>query len=135
MILHIVTLITLSMQRDAAVIREAQKINFPINFALSVSHVENWRGIPDAVSDKGAIGIMQVMPIWNGTFIKDCGTLDDLTDVDYNACIGVHILRFYGYRCHHQTKCILEKYSHTENLPEQAKSYEDSFNEYMRRLS
>lgn len=52
----------LSIERDSLVAEAAREFLVPIEVAVAVSHVENWRGDSTAVSSAGAIGLMQVMP-------------------------------------------------------------------------
>lgn len=54
---------------------------------------------PSAISDAGAVGIMQIMPqYWVGTvpFIKE---RDDLFDPELNIRAGAFIIRYYMDRC------------------------------------
>lgn len=60
-------------------------------FVLSILLTES-EGKPRATSPVGARGLMQVMPLWVGTWRK-CGR--DLYDIEANLCNGTSILAFY----------------------------------------
>src|ERR1051325_2713720 len=53
---------TLSEQRDSIIAQEARRAGAPVALSIAVSHVENWTGDSTAVSPRGAVGIMQVLP-------------------------------------------------------------------------
>lgn len=96
-------------RRVAAVRAYADSLGVDPELALAVSFVENWRGLPDATSNRGAVGIMQVRHVvWLGRF-PECGV--DLTDVTTNACYGVNVLRHYLISCHNNVPCALRKYA------------------------
>jgi soluble lytic murein transglycosylase-like protein len=57
---------------------------------VGIIGVENSTLEDRARSDKGATGVMQVMPRWKRD-IRDCG--QDLHDVNVNVCFGTRILR------------------------------------------
>ena len=57
---------------------------------VGIIGVENAALAPRARSRVGAMGVMQVMPLWK-RYIRDCG--DDLRNVDVNVCFGTRILR------------------------------------------
>lgn len=97
-----------SQKRDVLVIKYAHKYGVDTALALDVSHAENWTGNPKAVSPMGAIGLMQVMPFWAGTF-PECGT--DLYDGPTNVCYGIQILRSYLIQCGRNTYCATNKYN------------------------
>ena len=104
--------LVMSLQRDAVVREEAIRANVSVPMTYAISHVENTRGIPDAVSIAGALGVMQVMPSWQGTFQRECGIYGHLRQLRYNACIGVRVYRHYWWQCHHDETCTLNLYSH-----------------------
>jgi hypothetical protein len=60
-------------------------------FVLSVVLIESG-GKPRATSFVGARGLMQVMPLWAGTW-RACGR--DLYDIEANLCNGTSILAWY----------------------------------------
>jgi hypothetical protein len=60
-------------------------------FVLSVVLIESG-GKPRATSFVGARGLMQVMPLWAGTW-RNCGR--DLYDIEANLCNGTSILAWY----------------------------------------
>lgn len=89
----------------------------------AVSHVENWRGIPTAVSSAGAIGVMQVMPFWmNSGHVRYCGE-GTLYETMFNACMGVRILRDYQYQCYGGVSCALRRYNGSYHLPKSGDLY------------
>ena len=96
-------------KRDSAVVLQAQRWGVPVDLALAVSRVENYSGDSTAVSSAGAVGIMQVMPMWGpggrydltGRCIERAGPpwswpLRDqrnLTNMNLNACLAMQVLR------------------------------------------
>lgn len=87
--------LSVSEQRDSIVAQEARKVGIPTPVAIAVSHIENFSGDSLAVSNKGAVGLMQVMPlIWSHKFEEDCGC-GSLFPRRRNACLGVHVLKLY----------------------------------------
>lgn len=100
--------LTPSEVRDTLVIHFAHKYGVDTALGLDVSHAENWTGDPKAVSPAGAIGLMQVMPFWKGTF-PECGT--DLFDGPTNVCYGMLILRNYLIECERNTFCATNRYN------------------------
>ena len=97
-----------SETRDRLVIQYATRYGVDTALALDVSHAENWTGNRKAKSPAGAIGLMQVMPLWLGTF-PECGT--DLYDGPTNTCYGIQILRQYLIECGRNTFCATNKYN------------------------
>lgn len=86
--------LTPSQQRDSIVAKEARRAGTPVALAIAVSHTENWTGDSAAVSSAGAIGIMQVMPLWQHSFEADCGCAS-LFNRRANACRGTRVLKLY----------------------------------------
>jgi len=86
---------SLSEQRDTIVASEARRAGVSVDLALAVSHVENWTGDSMAVSPRGAVGLMQVLPkYWQHEFETECGC-GSLFQRRLNACKGVRVLAFY----------------------------------------
>jgi len=87
--------ISLSDQRDTLVAQEARRAGVPVALSIAVSHVENWTGDSVAVSPRGAVGLMQVVPkYWQHEFEEECGC-GSLFQRRLNACKGVRVLAFY----------------------------------------
>jgi soluble lytic murein transglycosylase-like protein len=86
---------TLSEQRDTIVAQEARRAGAPVALSIAVSHVENWTGDSMAISTRGAVGLMQVLPkYWQHEFEEECGC-GSLFQRRLNACKGVRVLAFY----------------------------------------
>lgn len=117
----------MAVSRDAAVTQAAHKAGISVDMALAVAHVEDFSGNPYAVSKAGAIGIMQVMPGWIGTYRKACGAVpsDSLYNIHYNACLGTHIIRHYLTKCHKVVYCALAGYNGATHFKISAKHYND----------
>ncbi|HEX7336713.1 MAG TPA: transglycosylase SLT domain-containing protein, partial [Gemmatimonadales bacterium] len=75
-----------------AVIKESRQLQIPPSLLAGVLITENARLEPETVSNKGAIGLMQVMRFHAGVF--DCDS-DDLRQVEANVCHGARV--FAGY--------------------------------------
>jgi soluble lytic murein transglycosylase-like protein len=75
-----------------AVIKESRQLQIPPSLLAGVLITENARLEPETVSNKGAIGLMQVMGFHAGVF--DCDS-DDLLQVEANVCHGARV--FAGY--------------------------------------
>jgi hypothetical protein len=75
-----------------AIVKEARQLQIPPSLLAGVLITENSRLEPEAVSNKGAIGLMQVMRFHAGVF--DCDS-DDLLQVEANICHGSRV--FAGY--------------------------------------
>ena len=75
-----------------AVIKESRQLQIPPSLLAGVLITENARLEPETVSNKGAIGLMQVMRFHAGVF--DCDS-DDLLQVEANVCHGARV--FAGY--------------------------------------
>jgi soluble lytic murein transglycosylase-like protein len=75
-----------------AIVKEARQLQIPPSLLAGVLITENSRLEPETVSNKGAIGLMQVMRFHAGVF--DCDS-DDLLQVEANICHGSRV--FAGY--------------------------------------
>jgi soluble lytic murein transglycosylase-like protein len=75
-----------------AIVKEARQLQIPPSLLAGVLITENSRLEPETVSNKGAIGLMQVMRFHAGVF--DCAS-DDLLQVEANICHGSRV--FAGY--------------------------------------
>jgi len=75
-----------------AIVKEARQLQLPPSLLAGVLITENARLEPETVSNKGAIGLMQVMRFHAGVF--DCDS-DDLLQVEANICHGARV--FAGY--------------------------------------
>jgi len=73
----------------AALVREAQRLRLSPSLLGAVLLIENTPLDPTAVSSQGAIGLMQVMPVYRGSY----GCFADLVNVDTNICHGASILK------------------------------------------
>jgi soluble lytic murein transglycosylase-like protein len=76
-----------------AIVKEARQLQLSPSLLAGVLITENARLEPETVSNKGAIGLMQVMRFHAGVF--DCDS-DDLRQVEANICHGSRV--FAGYR-------------------------------------
>jgi soluble lytic murein transglycosylase-like protein len=74
-----------------AIEREAVRTGIDPLLIAAVISAENPELKPRAKSPAGALGIMQVMPLWLPSFRKICG--DDLRRIDTNVCFGVRVLK------------------------------------------
>lgn len=70
-----------------AIVRYSRAYRLPPGLIVAVIKVES-SGRLDALSPKGAVGLMQVMPWWP----RELGIKGDLYSVDTNIRIGTHIL-------------------------------------------
>jgi soluble lytic murein transglycosylase-like protein len=75
-----------------AIVKEARQLQLSPSLLAGVLITENARLEPEAVSNRGAIGLMQVMRFHAGVF--DCNS-DDLLQVEANICHGARV--FAGY--------------------------------------
>jgi len=75
-----------------AIVKEARELQIPPSLLAGVLITENSRLEPATVSNKGAVGLMQVMRFHAGVF--DCDS-DDLLQVEANICHGARV--FAGY--------------------------------------
>lgn len=107
-------------QRDSLVVRTARRWRVNPTLALAVSHVENWRAKPEAVSPAGAIGLMQIMPVHLNAF-PECAPaaplagilnvqivlqLADLYVPEINVCYGIRILGNYLRRHENRERAL-----------------------------
>lgn len=72
-----------------AVVHEAGRLRISPSVLAAVLLIENTPLDTDAVSNQGAVGLMQVMPIHAGSY--GC-TSEDLLNVEANICHGARIL-------------------------------------------
>jgi hypothetical protein len=75
-----------------AIVKEARELQIAPSLLAGVLITENARFEPETVSNKGAVGLMQVMRFHAGVF--DCDS-DDLLQVEANICHGARV--FAGY--------------------------------------
>ncbi len=75
-----------------AIVKEARELQISPSLLAGVLITENARLEPETVSNKGAVGLMQVMRFHAGVF--DCDS-DDLLQVEANICHGARV--FAGY--------------------------------------
>jgi soluble lytic murein transglycosylase-like protein len=75
-----------------AIIKESRQLQIPPSLLAGVLITENARLEPETISNKGAVGLMQVMRFHAGVF--DCDS-DDLLQVEANICHGSRV--FAGY--------------------------------------
>jgi len=75
-----------------AIVKEARELQIAPSLLAGVLITENSRLEPKTVSNKGAVGLMQVMRFHAGVF--DCDS-DDLLQVEANICHGARV--FAGY--------------------------------------
>jgi soluble lytic murein transglycosylase-like protein len=75
-----------------ALVKEARQLQLSPSLLAGVLLTENSRLQPETVSNRGAIGLMQVMQFHAGVF--DCDS-DDLLQVEANICHGARV--FAGY--------------------------------------
>ncbi len=75
-----------------AIVKEARELQIAPSLLAGVLITENARLEPETVSNKGAVGLMQVMRFHAGVF--DCDS-DDLLQVEANICHGSRV--FAGY--------------------------------------
>lgn len=102
--------------RDRLVAEAARRHAVPVDLAIAVSHVENWRGLPQARSSAGAVGLMQVMPDIHGS------TARELEDPGHNVELGVKILRMY-YDRYGSWEKALRAYNGSLKLPRAGDRY------------
>jgi soluble lytic murein transglycosylase-like protein len=75
-----------------ALVKEARQLQLSPSLLAGVLLTENSRLEPETVSNRGAVGLMQVMRFHAGVF--DCDS-DDLLQVEANICHGARV--FAGY--------------------------------------
>jgi hypothetical protein len=73
----------------SAVVREAERLRLSPSLLAAVLLIENAPLDSVAVSNQGAIGMMQIMPIHLGSF----GCEADLVNVESNICHGARLLK------------------------------------------
>lgn len=102
------TVIALPLSRDSIVALEAKRAGVPAGLAVAVSHVEDTSGDSLALSQRGAVGIMQVLPTyWLKAWPDECYGARSLFDQRRNACVGVRVLALYKqkYGSWHSALC------------------------------
>ena len=75
-----------------AIVKEARQLQISPSLLAGVLITENSRLEPETISNRGAVGLMQVMRFHAGVF--DCDS-DDLLQVEANICHGSRV--FAGY--------------------------------------
>ncbi|HYF39659.1 MAG TPA: transglycosylase SLT domain-containing protein [Gemmatimonadales bacterium] len=75
-----------------AIVKEARQLQLSPSLLAGVLLTENSRLEPETVSNKGAIGLMQVMRFHAGVY--DCDS-DDLFQVEANICHGSRVFASY----------------------------------------
>jgi len=75
-----------------AIVKEARELQLSPSLLAGVLLTENARLEPETISNKGAIGLMQVMRFHAGVF--DCDS-DDLLQVEANICHGARVFASY----------------------------------------
>ncbi len=75
-----------------AIVKEARELQISPSLLAGVLITENSRLEPETISNRGAVGLMQVMRFHAGVF--DCDS-DDLLQVEANICHGSRV--FAGY--------------------------------------
>ena len=75
-----------------AIVKEARELRLSPSLLAGVLLTENARLEPETISNKGAIGLMQVMRFHAGVF--DCDS-DDLLQVEANICHGARVFASY----------------------------------------
>jgi soluble lytic murein transglycosylase-like protein len=75
-----------------AIVKEARELQLSPSLLAGVLLTENARLEPETVSNRGAIGLMQVMRFHAGVF--DCDS-DDLLQVEANICHGARVFASY----------------------------------------
>lgn len=75
-----------------AIVKESRQLQLPPSLLAGVLLTENARLEPETISNRGAVGLMQVMRFHAGVF--DCDS-DDLLQVEANICHGARV--FAGY--------------------------------------
>ena len=76
----------------AAVVAEGEKHNLDPSLLVGLMIIENAKIEPEARSNVGATGLMQVMPFHSGQWGCDSG---NLVNIESNICHGVNILASY----------------------------------------
>jgi soluble lytic murein transglycosylase-like protein len=87
-----------------AIVKEARELQISPSLLAGVLITENARLEPQSVSNKGAVGLMQVMRFHAGVF--DCDS-DDLLQVEANICHGARVFAGYLKRTHDVRSALL----------------------------
>lgn len=87
-----------------AIVKEARELQIPPSLLAGVLITENARLEPTTVSNRGAVGLMQVMRFHAGVF--DCDS-DDLLQVEANICHGARVFAGYLKRTHDVRSALL----------------------------
>jgi soluble lytic murein transglycosylase-like protein len=87
--------------------REAERVGLDPSLVLSIILVES-KFNPYAISTKGAIGFMQIMPFWINQFGHQ---KEDLFDVNTNVRYGCIILKYYLELEHQNISRALARYN------------------------
>ena len=86
---------------------EASRAQVPPQLVLALIQVES-KFDPYAVSNAGAVGLMQIMPFW----LKLIGRTDDsLVHAQTNLRMGCTILKYYLQRSHGDIREALQRYN------------------------
>lgn len=86
---------------------EASRAQVPPQLVLALIQVES-KFDPYAVSNAGAVGLMQIMPFW----LKLIGRADDsLVHAQTNLRMGCTILKYYLQRSHGDIREALQRYN------------------------
>ena len=75
-----------------AIVKEARELQLSPSLLAGVLLTENARLEPQTISNRGAVGLMQVMRFHAGVF--DCDS-DDLLQVESNICHGARVFASY----------------------------------------
>jgi soluble lytic murein transglycosylase-like protein len=87
-----------------AIVKEARQLQLSPSLLAGVLLTENARLEPETISNKGAIGLMQVMRFHAGVF--DCDS-DDLLQVEANICHGARVFASYLKRTRNVRSALL----------------------------
>ena len=87
-----------------AIVKESRQLQLPPSLLAGVLLTENSRLEPETISNKGAVGLMQVMRFHAGVF--DCDS-DDLLQVEANICHGARVFASYLKRTNDVRSALL----------------------------
>lgn len=118
---------------DSVVGREAFNVQLPIHLMLAIRRVENPRADTLAVSPAGAVGLMQIMPAWDSTYLVECGRAP-ATNPDRNACVGARVFAHYLERENGDVPRALCRYNGAHRLPRACQAYKDAVLRELARL-